>query len=104
MERFHGRLRDGGRIIFGRLAGYAETIEAGGTGLFEVCEGGLLGNALATDRPYHLDLEDGRLGEVRVTKVHASDSAGFARFEFLLVDGLSGRAASRQGSPVQTLA
>ena len=89
MERFHGRLRDGDRVIFEPVAGYFESREAGpASGSFEVHQGGILSRDLPTDRPYHLDLDDGRSGPIRLTKVHASNSAGISYMEFRLIGEL----------------
>jgi hypothetical protein len=91
MEHFHGRLRDGDRVIFEQVAGYLE-FHGGWTtasGSFEVHQGGILGGSLPTDRPLRLDLEDGRTGSIRLTKVHSSNSAGIARMEFRLASDLA---------------
>ena len=91
MERFHGRLRDGDRVIFEQVAGHLETPEGWTTtiGRFEVHEGGLLANDLPTDHPYSLDLDDGRTGPIRLRKDHASTSAGIARMVFRLTGELA---------------
>jgi hypothetical protein len=102
MERFHGRLRDGDRVIFEQVAGYLE-FQGGWTtasGSFEVHQGGILGGNLPTDRPLRLDLEDGRTGSIHLTKVHSSNSAGIARMEFRLASDL---AASPNGIPATAL-
>ena len=90
MERFHGRLLDGDRVLFDRVSGYLER-EARGvggawSGRLEVHEGGVLGPA--SGRPCRLVLEDGRAGEVAITQVHASNSAGIALLEFRAPVGL----------------
>lgn len=85
MERFQARLCDGKDVLFDRVDG---TLVPGGSGpwmasgRFDIRRGGLLGNALATDRPYRLVLEDGRGMRIHVTKLHASNSAGSAVVEF----------------------
>ena len=88
MQSFRGRLRDGDRIIFEQVSGYLET--AGGPvtdfGRLEVHEGGILGCHLPYDRPYRLELEDGRAGTIDLTMVHASNSSGIAYVEFRLLD------------------
>ena len=116
MERFQGRLRDGDRIIFERVTGYLEVREGRGrgtaSGSFEVHQGGILGGDLPTDRPCHLDLDDGRSGTIRPTKVRSSNSAGIARVVVASIDtylkyadavGLSGLVAKPQlTAPVET--
>jgi hypothetical protein len=102
MVRFHGRLRDGDRVIFEQVAGYLE-FQGGWTtasGSFEVHQGGILGGDLPTDRPYGLDLDDGRTGSICLTKVHSSNSAGIARMEFRLASDL---AANPDQLPVSAL-
>jgi len=82
MERFHGRLRDGDRVIFEQVAGYFESGETSGS--FEVHQGGILTRDLPTNHPYLLDLDDKRTGTIHLTKVHASNSAGIAHMDFRL--------------------
>ena len=95
MHHFRGRLRDGDRIIFDQLTGYLENEGGPATdsGRLEVHEGGILGSHLPGDRPYRLELEDGRAGTIDLTKVHASNSSGIAFLEFRLVDELMAGAA-----------
>jgi hypothetical protein len=102
MQRFHGCLRDGDQVIFEQVAGYLEDHGGGASadGNFDVHQGGILGGSLPTDRPLCLDLEDGRTGSIRLTKVHASNSAGIARMEFRLDGGLAQRP---DGIPVPAL-
>src|SRR4051812_24878558 len=86
MERFQGRLRGGDGTIFEQVTGYVESQEgrSPASGSFEIHEGGILGDSLPSDRPYRLELNDGRGWLIRPTKVHASNSAGIARVEFRL--------------------
>ena len=95
MQIFRGRLRDGDRIIFERVTGYLENEGGPATdsGRLEVHEGGILGSHLPHDRPYRLELEDGRAGTIDLTKVHASDSSGIAYIEFRLAGELVAGAA-----------
>jgi hypothetical protein len=96
MQHFCGRLRDGDRVIYERVTGHLDSEEGRGSwwhsGRFEVHQGGILGGHLATDRPYRLDLEDGRTGTIRLTKVHSSNSAGIATMEFRLDGELAAKA------------
>ena len=95
MQHFRGRLRDGDRIIIEQLTGYLE--DEGGpatdSGRLEVHEGGILGSHLPGDRPYRLELEDGRAVAIDLTKVHASNSSGIAYVEFRLAGELVAGAA-----------
>jgi hypothetical protein len=85
MERFSGRLRDGDRVVFDDLTAIIETEGgSGAVGRFEVHQGGILTSHMTTDRPYLLELEDGRSGVIRLTELHASDSAGVAFMHFRL--------------------
>ena len=95
MQQFRGRLRDGDRTIFDGVAGYLEDQGGAATasGRLEVHRGGLLANHLPDDRPYRLELEDGRAGTIELTKVHASNSSGIAYVEFRLVGELTAGAA-----------
>jgi hypothetical protein len=93
MQCFHGQLRDEERVLFSRVSGYFESEGGKDSGLLEIHQGGILGDDLTADRPYHLDLEDGRTGEIRPMKVYASNSAGIARVEFRLVGDLAESAA-----------
>jgi len=90
MERFAGQLWDADHVVFERVTGIldpeAEGHPAGASGCFEVHQGGILGGgaSLATDREYRLILEDGKMWQIRLTKVGASNSAGIARIEFYI--------------------
>ena len=98
MERFRGRLSDGDRVVFSDISGCFDGGRAnpdGCTGLFEVHQGGVLGDHLPTDHPYRLDLEDGRTASIRVTKIRASNSAGIATLEFRLDGPWMSEAAER---------
>ena len=88
MQQFRGRLRDGDRIIFEQVTSYLENVggPAKDSGRLEVHKGGILGSHLPGDRPYRLELEDGRAGTIDLTKVHASNSSGIAYVEFRLLD------------------
>ena len=95
MQQFRGRLKDGDRIIFDGLGGYLEDQGGAATasGRLEVHQGGLLAGHLPDDRPYRLELEDGRVGTIDLTKVHASNSSGIAYVDFRLVGELTAAAA-----------
>ncbi len=72
LEQFHGKLLDGERILFGRVIGQ---FEAGGhqdarVGRLEVHAAGP--PILATNRPYRLDLDDGRAVAIFLTGVYAN--------------------------------
>src|SRR4051812_38787646 len=84
MNYFQGRLRGGDLTVFERVIGQLEPQEGDepASGSFEIHEGGILGNGLPDDRPYRLELNDGREWLIRPTMVHASNSAGIARVEF----------------------
>ena len=90
MQQFRGRLKDGDRIIFDGVPGHLEDQwgPVTASGRLEVHQGGLLASHLPDDRPYRLELEDGRAGTIALTKVHASNSEGIAYVEFRLVGEL----------------
>src|SRR5690242_16766272 len=87
MEHFTGRLNDGRGVVFERVVGtLADAASRSGRrcGQLEVHQGGVLGggHSLPLDGSYHLELGDGRVVPIRLTTVHASNSAGIAVLEF----------------------
>jgi len=91
MQHIRGRLKDGDRVLFDGVTGYLE--DQGGPspagGRLEIHQGGLLANHLPGDRPYRLELDDGRAATIDLTKVHASNSAGIAYVDFRLAGELT---------------
>ncbi len=76
MERFHGKLLDGERILFERVSGQFEPGDHRGdrVGRLEVDAAGP--PVLATDRPYRLALDDGRDEAIYLTGICPHDPAG----------------------------
>jgi len=87
MGRFKGRLKDESRVVFEPVVGFISDAATGSgrrVGQFEVHQGGILGggHSVPLDRPYRLELESGDIVPIRLTTVHASNSAGIALLEF----------------------
>jgi len=87
MERFAGRLRDGNGVLFERVVGTltdAASRSGRRCGQVDVHQGGILGGGLTLplDGSYHLELGNERVIPIRLTTVHASNSAGIAVLEF----------------------
>lgn len=82
MERFHGRLLEGERVLFGRVSGvYEERDDRGDRlGHLEIHEGSA--PILDARRPYRLALENGRTDEISITGMRLSGLAGITLLAF----------------------
>jgi hypothetical protein len=76
VERLHGKLCDGERVLFGRVSVAFEGRDERGNrlGRLEVHEGSA--PFLVISRPYRLALDDGRTEEVFITGLRQSGLAG----------------------------
>jgi len=103
MISFSAQLWDADHLIFKHVSGtldpQAKRAIPGTTGSFEIHQGGILGGgiSLLPDRVFRLVFEDGQAWQIRLTTVHASDSAGIARVEFRIDVGTG--PATAQESP-----
>jgi hypothetical protein len=97
---FHGKLLDGERVVFRRVSGVYEEEDERGVrcGHLEVHDGPAL--MLGTDRPYRLVRDDGRAGEIFITGLRQSGTAGITRLAFRDTGGLEGRGADQGSSHV----
>ncbi|MBX6313778.1 MAG: hypothetical protein IRY99_12800 [Isosphaeraceae bacterium] len=87
---FHGKLLDGGRVVFRRVSGLYEEDERGvWSGHLEVHDGPAL--MLRTDHPCRLVRDDGRGEAIVITGLRQSGTAGIARLAFRASGGLEGR-------------
>jgi hypothetical protein len=88
MGQFHAQFWDADHLLFKEVTGVLDRPDeqptSGSTGNFEVHEGGILGGDVDPlhDRVYRLVFDDGQAWQVRLNKVHASNSAGIARVDF----------------------
>jgi hypothetical protein len=97
MSPFTAGLWDADHLVFDHVAGTLDSRDdqatPGTTGSFEVHEGGILGGGISPlpDRTFRLVFDDGRAWQIRINRVHASDSAGIARVDFRIDvgDGLT---------------
>jgi len=88
MVRFSAQLWDADHLAFDQVTGTLDEAADRGTpgisGCFEIHEGGILGGGISPlpDREYRLVFDDGQAWQIRITHVHASNSAGIARVDF----------------------
>ena len=93
MLRFTARLWDVDHLVFDRVSGAldppADRAIPGSCGSFDVHQGGILGGGIGPlpDRIFKLAFDDDRAWQIRVTTVHASNSAGIARADFRIEVG-----------------